>query len=231
MALWVGLMSEVVHVLLLAVVKLVALFQHLEHLDAGGHDHRRQRVGEEIRTGALAEHIDDLLAAGGESADGASECLSESACEYVDAAIAVILLGDSVAGLADNSGGVAFVNHHERVIFLGQLADPVHRSHVAVHREDSVRADDAEPLGLGLLEAALKVGHVRIGVAVADSLAQTHAIDDRSVVQRVGNDGVVSGEERLEHSTVGIKAGWCPLCGRSLRRQPQVPCEDPGFRR
>ena len=111
-----------------------------------------------------------------------------------------------MAGLADNSGGVAFVNHHERVIFLGQLADPVHRSHVAVHREDSVRADDAEPLGLGLLEAALKVGHVRVGVAVADSLAQTHAVDDRSVVQRGGDDRVLCREKRLEHTAVGIEA-------------------------
>ena len=114
-------------------MKLVAFLEHLEHLDAGGHDHRRQRVGEEIRTGALAEHIDDLLAACGESADGATERLAEGACEYVNAAIAVILLCDSVAGLADNAGGMALINHHEGVILLGQLANLVHRSDVAIH--------------------------------------------------------------------------------------------------
>ena len=41
--------TEVLDVLLLAVMQLVALLQHLEHLDAGGDYHRGQGVGEEIR--------------------------------------------------------------------------------------------------------------------------------------------------------------------------------------
>ena len=201
------LVTEVVHILLLTVVKLVAFLQHLEHLNAGGDDHRRQGVGEEVRTGALAEHVDDFLAACGESTHGATESLAKGTGEYVDTAIAIELFGDSVTGLTDNSSGMALVNHHESVIFLGQLADLVHRGDVAVHREHAVRADDAESLCLSLLEATLKVGHISVGVTVTDSLAETYSINDGCVVQGVGDDRVISREKRLEHTTVGIKAG------------------------
>ena len=114
-------------------MELIPLPKHLEELDAGADDHRRQRVGEEIRAGALAEHLDDFLAACGESADGSAECFAERTSEDVDAAIAAKLLGDAVAGGADDAGAVALVHHHQGVVLLGEVADLVHRSDVAVH--------------------------------------------------------------------------------------------------
>ena len=102
---------------------------------------------------------------------------------------------------------MALIDHDQRVVLLGKGADLVQRGGVAVHGEDTVGDDDAETLLLGLLEALLQLVHVGVGVAVADGLAQTHAVDDRGVVQRVGDDGVLVGEQRLEDTAVRIEAG------------------------
>ena len=102
---------------------------------------------------------------------------------------------------------MAFIHHHEGVILLGEIADLVHRSDVAVHGEHTVGAYDAEPLGLSLLETALKIGHIRVGISVTNCLAKPYAIDDGCVIKRIGDDGVLCGEQWLEHSAVCIEAG------------------------
>ena len=112
-----------------------------------------------------------------------------------------------MAGGSDNACRVALVHHHKCVVLLSQVADLVHRGHIAVHGEHAVGADDAEALGLGLLEATLQVFHVGVLVAVALGLAQAHAIDDGGVVERVADDGILFGEERAEQASVGVEAG------------------------
>ena len=153
------------------------------------------------------EHVDDLLPAGGEAAHGAAEGLAEGAGEDVDAAVAAELLGDAVAGRADDTGGVALVDHHQGVVLLREVADLVHRGDVAVHGEDAVGDDDAEAAGLGLLELGLEVRHVGVGVTETLGLAKADAVDDGGVVQGVGDDGILGGQERLEHAAVGVEAG------------------------
>ena len=102
---------------------------------------------------------------------------------------------------------MAFVYHHESVVFLGQIAYLIYRRHIAVHGEYSVGDDDAEALLLCLLQASLQVLHVGVGIAVALCLAQPHAVDDRGVVQSVADDSILVGEQRFEHAAVGIEAG------------------------
>ena len=201
------LVTEVCHVLLLAVVKLVAFGEYLEQLDAGSAEHGRQGVAEQIRTAPLAEHFYNLLAAGCKSAHSAAEALSQGAGVDVDAAIKVELFGNATAGGAYDAGRMAFVHHHQSIVLFGQVADLVHRGHIAVHAEHAVGADDAESLGLGLLEAAFEIFHVGILVAVANRLAETHAVDNGGVVERIGDDGVFRCEQRLEHTAVGVEAG------------------------
>ena len=104
------------------------------------------------------------------------------------------------------AGRVALVYHHKGVVFFGQVADFVHRSHIAVHGEHSVGADDAETLCLSFLQAAFEVGHVGIGIAIAHGLAKAHTVDDGSVVERVADDGIVGREQGLKHTAVGIEA-------------------------
>ena len=63
------------------------------------------------------------------------------------------------------------------------------------------------PRGVGLLEAILELIHVRIGEAIALGLAEPHAVDDRGVVEAVGNDRVLLVEQRLEHAAIGVETG------------------------
>ena len=102
---------------------------------------------------------------------------------------------------------MALVDHDEGVVFFGEVADFVHGGDVAVHGEDAVGGDDAESLGLGLFEALFELVHVSVGIAVAFGFAEAHAVDDGGVVEGVGDDGVLFGEEGLEEASVGVEAG------------------------
>ena len=44
------------------------------------------------------------------------------------------------------------------------------------------------------LQLLLEIGHVVVGEAVARRLAQPDPIDDRRVVERIGDDGVLLGQ-------------------------------------
>ena len=46
-----------------------------------------------------------------------------------------------------------------------------------------------------------------VGVAEALGLAQADAVDDGGVVQGVGDDGVLGGQQGFEHAAVGVEAG------------------------
>ena len=189
------------------VVQFIALGEHPEHLDPGTYDSGGQRVGEEVGARTLAQHVDDLPAAGGEAAYGTAEGLAQRAGQDVDLAAPVVEFRDAAAGFAQHACRVALVDHDQSVVFLGQGAYFVERGGIAVHREYAVGADDAETLCLRLLETLLQVGHVGIGVTVTYGFAETHAVDDRGVVQGVGDDGVLLAEERFEDTPVGIETG------------------------
>ena len=80
---------------------------------------------------------------------------------------------------------------------------------IAVHREDAVGRDhlEAGAGGVGGLELRFEVVHVGIAVAVALRLAETDAVDDRGMVELVGDDGVLLPEQCLEQAAIGVEAG------------------------
>ena len=57
-----------------------------------------------------------------------------------------------------------------------------------------------------VLQLLLKVGHVGVGIAETLGLAEAHTVDDRSMVQSIGDDGIIGTEQRLKHTAVGIEA-------------------------
>ena len=57
------------------------------------------------------------------------------------------------------------------------------------------------------LQPRFEIGHVVVGVAEALGLRQPHAVDDRGMVQRVGDDRVLLAEQRLEQAAIGVEAG------------------------
>ncbi len=213
----------------------VAVLDQVEDLQRGAGDGRRQRVGEEIGPRALAQPVDHFAPARGVAARGAAERLAERAGDDVDPALDAAMLGRAAAVLADEADRVAVVDHDHGVVLLGQVADALQIGDDAVHREDAVGGDQPEARVCGLLQLRLEVGHVVVGVAVAPRLGEPHAVDDRGVVQRVGDDRVLLRQQRLEQPAIGVEAGGVEdrVLHAEERRdlRLELPCAPPACRR
>ena len=100
---------------------------------------------------------------------------------------------------------VTFVDHDQSIVFFGQVANLVHRSHITVHREYSVGDDDTESLSLCFLQAPFEFFHVGIGVAITFGFAKAYTVYDRCMVERIRDDGILFGEQGFEYASVGIE--------------------------
>ena len=102
---------------------------------------------------------------------------------------------------------MAVVHHDHRVMLVGQGANVGQRCERAVHREDAIGRDQAEPGVLRFLQAARQIGDVAILVAPPLGLAEPNAVDDAGVIKFVADDRVVLAEDGLEEPAVGVPAG------------------------
>jgi len=109
---------------------------------------------------------------------------------------------------AEEASGVGVVEMDDRTIFRGDLHHFVELGDDAVHREHAVGGHqlEARALGVGGLELGFEVGDVVVGVAEAHRLAEAHAVDDRGVVELVGDHRVLFGQQHFEEPAVGIEA-------------------------
>ena len=107
---------------------------------------------------------------------------------------------------AHESDGVRIVHHHQRAVFFREITDAAQVGDGAVHREDAVGGDEPEARAAGFLQPRFEVGHVVVAVAQPLGLAESDAVDDRGVVQLVGNDGIVGPQQGLEQAAVGVEA-------------------------
>ena len=122
----------------------IAILDQLEHLQRGAGNRRHQRVGEEIGPRALAQPVDHLALARCVAARRAAQRLAERAGDDVDPALDAAMLGRAAAILADEADGMAVVDHHHGVVFLGEVADALQVGDDAVHRKDAVGGDQPE---------------------------------------------------------------------------------------
>ena len=125
-----------------------------------------------------------MFAAGGEPANDA-ERLGESSHFDIDLVFDSIMDPDS-APFAQHAFAVRVVHVGHRAIFSGERADFVERRGVAVHREDAVGDDEPAPRVGSLAQQVFQLTHVIVRVDVARRLRQSHAINNRAVVQLVG---------------------------------------------
>ena len=183
------------------------LLDQVERGEARRDDGRCEAVREEVGPRALAQQLDDLAAAGDVSAARAADRLAERAGHDVDTVGHAPMLGRPAAARPDDADGVGVVDHDEGVVAVGEVADLVELREVAVHREDAVGRDQAAARAGGFHEPRLELVHVAVREPKALSLAQPDPVDDRGVVQRVGDHGVLVGEQRLEEASVRVEAG------------------------
>ncbi len=97
--------------------------QQVEHLQRGRRDRRRDAVGEQIGPRALAQPADDFPARGDIAAAGAAQGLAEGAGEDVDPADDAAQFMRAAAARADEAGGVRVVDHDQRAVAVGEVAD------------------------------------------------------------------------------------------------------------
>ena len=90
-----------------------------------------------------------------------------------------VVLGRTAAAGTDDADRMRVVDHDERVVALGELADAVEPSEVAVHREDAVGGDQAAWRAPADLEPRLELVHVAVRVAQPLRLAEPDPVDDR----------------------------------------------------
>jgi hypothetical protein len=76
---------------------------------------------------------------------------------------------------------------------------------VAVHREHAVGGDQRKRLPCVAFRRA-RARPCRCWRSGSARLAQADAVDDRGVVERVGDDRVLLAEQRLEQAAVGVEA-------------------------
>ncbi len=114
------------------------LLQQVDRAERRGADGGRERVGEQIRTRALPQQVDDRLTRCGIAAGGAAHGLAERAGDDVDASQHAAELRRAAAVLAHEANGVAVVDHRQRVIAVCQIADGLEVCDVAVHGEHAV---------------------------------------------------------------------------------------------
>src|SRR5690606_1310384 len=97
------------------------------------------------------------------------------------------------------AGRMAVVDMYQRAVLVGQRTDLVQWRDEPVHREHAVGGDQlgAGARRVGGLQLHFEVGHVAVGVAEALGLAQPYPVDDRGVVERVGDDRVLRSQQRL----------------------------------
>ena len=116
------------------------------------------------------------------------------------------------------------VDHHQCAVAVGKRADLGERCDRAVHGEHAVGDDQAGARVLAVDERLLELRHVAVGVAQPARLRQTDAIDDRGVVQRVGDDRVLVVGQGLKQPAVGIETGRVEdrVLGAEKGRQPPL---------
>ena len=100
------------------------------------------------------------------------------------------------------------VDHHDRSVFFGEVAERGQRADVSVHREDAV-GDQQLLAGFGLDAGKLFLGVRDVFVAEDENLRlrEARAVDDRGVIQRVGDDEVVFAEHGRDGAGVGGESG------------------------
>ena len=183
--------SETTRVLLQPVAQLGRGLDQLERGEARRDDGRGEAVREEVWPRPLPEELDDLGSARDVPAARPAHRLAERPRDDVDPLGRPKARRRSAAARPDDTDRVRVVDHHERIVSLGELTDLVEPGQVAVHREDPVGRDQAATRSRGLLEARRELVHVAVCVAKPLGLAEANPIDDRGVIELVRDDGVL----------------------------------------
>ncbi len=147
-----------------------------------------------------------LLAATGEAAAGAAERFPEGAGDDVDFAHHVPILVRAAPRFPKKSGGMRIVDHGQRVIFFGKIANAFQVRDCAVHRKTAVGRGQTKACIFRGSQLRFEIGHVVVLITEALRFAETDTVDDAGVIEFVTDHGVFVGKQRFEQTAVGVEA-------------------------
>src|SRR5687768_14759070 len=100
---------------------------------------------------------------------------------------------------------MAFINHYDSIILIGEVAYFVELRNGSIHRENGIGDDEAGTLVSMQLQLGFQVGEVIMLVPGAGTFSEPHSIDNGGVVELVGNDDVCLAQQGLKYAAVGVK--------------------------
>ena len=101
-----------------------------------------------------------------------------------------MLVGTATFG-TNKTDRMRIIDHHQRIVLVGQLTNRCQISNRAVHRKNTIGSDQTEASRLGLLELGSQVFHRVVLVAEPLGFAQTDTIDDARMVEFIRDDRVL----------------------------------------
>ena len=109
----------------------------------------------------------------------------------------------------DKTDRVGVVYHHQGIVFICQIANAFQVGNHAVHREHTIGGNQhmTRTGFTRFFQTCFQLLYIVVGIAIAFSFTQTHTINNRRVVQCVGDNGVFRAQQRFKQATVSIKAG------------------------
>jgi len=124
---------------------------------------------------------------------------------------------------------VSLVNNDPCAVSAREIDDSLERSEVAVHREHRIGHDQRRPAS-GAPEAGCE--RVEVAVFINDGLGPglATAVDDRGVVEGVGQNHITATSKRRDHACIGEEAraehhaGLVALELSELLFKPAVQC-------
>ena len=174
-------------------------------------DRRRVRGGEEEWPAALDQHLPQGERTGHVSAEDAHRLAHRPDLDG-DPPVQVEVVDRPPPVAPEDARGMGVVDEDGGVVLLGCGNDRGQGGDVAVHAEHAVGHDQDRPVGLAVRppvaarggQELAQVGHVLVAVDHPGRLGEAHPVDDRGVVELVGDDQVrLAGHDRDDPGVAG----------------------------
>ncbi len=107
--------------------------------------------------------------------------------------------------LAEDAGGVRFIDHQQGTVTLGQIGEAAERRRVPIHAEQTLGDDQLAAPG-AVPQLLLELFEIEMAVDVSRCVGEPAAVDDRSVVELIREDRVPVREQGRQDPEVGLVA-------------------------
>jgi len=103
---------------------------------------------------------------------------------------------------------MAVVDHRNRIVAVGEIADVIEIRDRAVHRKDAIGHNQLFPTVGGVFQVGLQAVHVIVLIAKSLRLGEADTVNNAGVIQSIANDSILFVENRLKQAAVCVEAGW-----------------------